>query len=203
MREIGRAVDHGFRAVKLHELDPGLAELVRREFGDDLGIMVDVGGHYDPAEAVAAGRRLQACDVIWLEEPTRPMRDHAAMARVRREVAIPLAAGENEYSLDAFQRLVESNAVDYVQPEITKIGGLTQARRISALVEAANLALCPHNFRLGPAFDACLHWGFSSPATKWIEVPWLPESMAFPSGDAVPGLVDGALTPPAGPGLAR
>jgi L-alanine-DL-glutamate epimerase-like enolase superfamily enzyme len=196
-----RAMEHGFTAVKLHELDPDLTALVRREVGDGITIMVDVNGHFDPIEAVEVGRRLAELEVLWYEEPVRPMRDHEALSRIGPAAGCDLAAGENEYAVDDFDRLLATGAVTYLQPEITKIGGLTPARRVAALAELYNVALCPHNFRLGPALYASINWAFTSPASRWMEVPWLPEGLAFSHPAPLPPLVGGAVEPPPGPGL--
>ena len=202
VRETGRAIEAGFTAVKLHEIDPEYTALLRRQYGDGLVIMVDVNGHFDPLEAIAHGRRLSELGVLWFEEPVRPIRDLAAIARVGRAVPIDLAAGENDYTVADFERLLATGVVSYLQPEITKIGGLTSARRIAALAERHNVALCPHNFRLGPSFLASLHWAFTSPASRWLEVPWLPEGHAFSHPTTLPSLVDGMIAAPTGPGLA-
>ena len=199
--ETKRALAAGFEAVKLHELDPELTALLRATFGSELQIMVDVNGHFDPVEAIAHGRRLSELDVVWFEEPVRPMRDRAAIARVGRAVECDLAGGENEHTLLDFQALLETGALTYLQPEITKIGGLTPARRVSAVAEAANVVLAPHNFRLGPALFASIHWGFTSPATRWFEFPWVPEDVAFSYPAELPPLVDGKVEPLTGPGF--
>jgi L-alanine-DL-glutamate epimerase-like enolase superfamily enzyme len=199
--EIDRAIDHGFQAVKLHEVEIGMVREVRDGVGPDIEIMVDVNGHFNPTEAIAAGRELESCDITWFEEPVNPMRDHRAIARVNDAVDIDIAAGENEYSLDDFHRLLSGGAVTYLQPEITKIGGLTPARKISALAELYNVALCPHNFRLGPSLNASIHWGLSCPVGRWIEIPWLPQDRQFPTGVPVPELKRGKVALPAGAGL--
>ncbi|MCP3992402.1 MAG: mandelate racemase/muconate lactonizing enzyme family protein [Actinomycetia bacterium] len=199
--ETKRAVDYGFDAIKLHELDPELTALLRDEFGDELAIMVDVNGHFDPIEAIRVGRRLSELDVVWFEEPVRPMRDHEAIARVGAAVDCDLAGGENEYTLEDFDRLLATGTLAYLQPEITKIGGLTAARKVGALAELYNVALCPHNFRLGPALYASIQWAFTSPASRWLELPWVPEGVAFSHPAPLPTVVDGRVAPIEGPGL--
>ena len=129
------------------------------------------------------------------------MRDVSALARVAASSPVALAAGENEYSNADFQRLLASGAINWLQPEIAKIGGLTAARRISGLAELHNVALAPHNFRIGPSLYASIHWGLSSPATAWIELPWLPQGIAFPCGAKLPPLIDGEVGLPDGPGF--
>lgn len=199
--ETQRAIDAGFAAVKLHELDPELTALLRNEFGPDLALMVDVNGHFDPIEAIHVGRRLAELDVLWFEEPVRSMRDVRALRRVNDALACDLAAGENEYSLFDFERLLESGSITYLQPEIAKIGGLTAARRVSSLAELHNVALCPHNFRLGPSLYASVQWAFTSYASKWLEIPWVPADWAFPFGAVLPPMADGRVLPLTEPGL--
>lgn len=199
--ETARAIDYGFGAVKLHEVDPELTGLLRAEFGDELEIMVDVNGHFDPVEAIEHGRRLSEFGIVWYEEPVRPMRDHRAIARVAAGVSCPLAGGENEYTVADFERLLGTGAITYLQPEITKIGGLTAARRVSTLAELHGVVLSPHNFRLGPALYASVQWGFTSPATKWLEIPWVRPEVGFSHGAQLPPLVDGSVLPPEGAGL--
>ncbi len=199
--ETQRAIDAGFDAIKLHELDPELTALLRTEFGDDLKIMVDVNGHFDPVEAIEHGKRLSELGVLWFEEPVRPMRDHRALTRVNDAIDCDLAAGENEYTVEDFDRLLQTGAITYLQPEITKIGGMTAARRVSALAELHNVALSPHNFRLGPALYASIQWAFTSPASKWLEIPWVPDDSAFSHPAVLPPMADGRVLPLTGPGL--
>lgn len=199
--ETKRALNAGLKAVKLHELDPSYTALLRSEFGDDLIIMVDVNGHFDPLEAIEVGRKLTDLGVLWFEEPVRPMRDHRAITRVGDAIGCDLAGGENEHTLDDFDRLLSTGALSYLQPEITKIGGLTPARRVSALAELHNVALCPHNFRLGPALAASIQWGFTSSVSRWMELPWVPEGTEFSFQARLPEIHDGGVRPMEAPGL--
>jgi L-alanine-DL-glutamate epimerase-like enolase superfamily enzyme len=201
VRECRRAQAAGFNAFKLHEVEVAIIRETRQALGAEPLLMVDVNGHFDAIEAIAFGHEIADCGITWYEEPVRPMRNHDAISRVAAAQPLPLAAGENEYSLDDFSRLLSRNAVRWLQPEITKIGGLTPARKIAALAELHNVALAPHNFRNGPALYSSIHWGFSSPATRWLELPWLPEGTAFPCGAKLPQVKDGTIALPEGPGF--
>lgn len=201
LAEISRAAAHGFRAAKLHEHSLRVITEVANGAPTDMSLMLDVNGHYDPVEAVGVAQALAALGYIWFEEPIHPMRDHRAIGRVAAASPVPLAGGENEYSLRDFEALLRHTGITFLQPEITKIGGLSAATRVSALAELHNVALCPHNFRLGPSLLASIHWGFSSPATRWLEVPWLPEGIEFSSGVKVPPLEDGKVMAPTGMGF--
>lgn len=200
-RECRRAIAAGFTAIKLHEVSAQAVAWAREAIGPDTLLMVDCNGHFDAPDAIAFGRAIAEHDIHWLEEPVRPMRDVDTVARVARALGQPLAGGENEYTPAEFQRLLASGAIGWLQPEIAKIGGLTAARRVSALAELHNVVLAPHNFRIGPCLYASIHWGLSSPATGWIELPWLPEGSAFPSGARLPALRDGQVELPEGPGF--
>ncbi len=200
-RECRRAIAAGFTAIKLHEVCVQAVGWARESCGPDVALMVDCNGHFNVPEAIAFARAISAHDVYWLEEPVRPMRDIDALGRVARAGPLSIAAGENEYSPADFQRLLAGGSIGWLQPEIAKIGGLTAARRISALAELHNVVLAPHNFRIGPCLYASIHWGLSSPATGWIEMPWLPEGLEFPSGARLPSLHDGQVELPEGPGF--
>ena len=199
LSEVKRAMDAGFFAVKLHELDPIHVHNIRREFGNDLHIMVDVNGHFNKIEAIEVGKELAKGNVTWYEEPVRPMRDHAAIKEVGDRANVPIAAGENEYTLKNFEQILQSKALTYLQPEITKIGGITAAKRITGLTGLYNTALSPHNMRIGPALNASIQWGFNSPMTAWQEVPWV--RYEFAAQYKLPPVEDGYVLPPTEPGI--
>ena len=197
--ETQRAMEHGITAVKLHEVEAKYVHVLRDTFGDELEIMVDVNGHFNLQEATAFGLDIGTRGITWFEEPIRPMRDHATIKKVAVETGLPIAAGENEYTVSDFDKLLTSDAVTYLQPEITKIGGLTAAKRINPLVELYNVALSPHNFRIGPSLYASIHWAMSSPMTAWMEVPWIQGQ--FAGRMALPPIKDGRVYLPEGSGL--
>lgn len=196
-----RALDAGFRAVKLHEADPVLINEVRRRLGPEVVLMVDASARFDEAGAHAAAAALADAQLAWFEEPVFPQTDHDALARVRRRATMPIAAGENEFSVSGLERLLASGAVDVLQPEVVKLGGLTPARRLAESSARTGVPLCPHNYSLGPSLLANLHWAAVTPQVRWVEVPWLPEGGSFPCGMPVPTIVDGCVLVPEGPGL--
>lgn len=198
--ECKRAVTAGFAGIKLHEHTAEHVRVARDAAGDDVELMVDVNGFFTPEASIAFDAALHEARVLWFEEPISPMRDIDAIAQLAPRLLTPLAGGENEYSLRDFDRLLATGSLTWVQPEITKIGGLTPAIRIGALTELYNTALAPHNFRLGPSLLASIHWGFASAQTRWLEVPFIPESMHFPSGVQLPELQNGCVAAPTAPG---
>ena len=201
IREVERAVNLGFAGIKLHEVDLTLVETACRVVPEGYPVMLDVNGHWNAVEAEEKARHLEELNIFWLEEPLWPMQDHQAMARVRQRVNLRFASGENEFTLSAFDRLLKSGAIDFVQPEITKIGGLTMARKISVLADLYNIPVCPHSFRLGPAAYANMHWALSQHNMDWMEIPLLPEGYSFPSKYPPLEMADGQVRLPPGPGL--
>lgn len=200
-REIERAVEAGFPGVKLHEDDVDLIAAARNATPEGLPLMVDVTGHWTPREAEEMARSFEPYDITWLEEPVFPMQDHDAMARIRKNINMRLAAGENEYTLKGFDDLMSSGSVDFVQPQVTKIGGLTMARKVSVLADLYNIALSPHSYRVGPGAYANVHWALSQENMEWMEIPWLPDELSFASDIPRLTMVDGLITLPEGPGL--
>ena len=199
--ETKRAIEKGINAVKLHEVETKYVSILRKEFGESLKIMVDVNGHYNFIEALEAGNEMAKYNVTWFEEPVRPMRDHHAIKEIGIKTKIPIAAGENEYSINDFKRLLDNKTVTYLQPEITKIGGITAAKRLTSLTELNNIALCPHNFSIGPSLYASIHWAFASPMSRWIEIPWVPNDFDFNFYNSLPEIHNGKINVPKGHGL--
>jgi L-alanine-DL-glutamate epimerase-like enolase superfamily enzyme len=86
---------------------------------------------------------LEPFNLRWLEEPVIPDDIHG-YAELRRRTSIPIAGGEHEFTLYGFRELIEARAVDYIQFDTNRVGGLTQARKIAALAEAHSIPVIPH-----------------------------------------------------------
>lgn len=199
--EVRRAIAAGFMGIKLHETNPETANWTREAAGPDINIMYDVNGAYTPEEAMKVTPVLASAGVFWFEEPIWPMRDLETLFWFGKNSGIPLASGENEFNLERCHRLIKNRSVEFIMPEITKIGGLTVAREISVLAELHNKTLTPHGYRIGPALYANIHWALTSRTADWLEIPFLPEGYSFPSEIRMPALKDGRVSLPSGAGL--
>ena len=93
---------------------------------------------------------------MWLEEPVWPPEDHVGLARVRAAGGLAIAAGENATTSD-FKRMFEVGAVTYAQPSITKVGGVTEMRKVMALAQAFGVSVVPHSAYFGPGLLASIH----------------------------------------------
>ncbi|WP_212913362.1 mandelate racemase/muconate lactonizing enzyme family protein [Streptomyces sp. TS71-3] len=137
----------GLDAVKLRVGQAPGADLdrvrhVREAFGDGLEIMVDanLGHRYDVARIAGA---LGELGVGWLEEPYAPQQP-ARFAALRARGLVPLAGGENLGGAAEFADWIGRGALDVVQPDVSRVGGITEAVRIGALARAAGLRFAPH-----------------------------------------------------------
>jgi L-alanine-DL-glutamate epimerase-like enolase superfamily enzyme len=143
---VGALVERGFRAGKVRvgeRLDRDLARLrAVREAFPDVRVMTDanLGPNYDVA---ALARAASDLDLDWLEEPYARSRLQD-FARLRARGWVPVAAGENLAGASTFSEWIHRGALDVVQPDVSRAGGLTESLRIGALALAAGLRLAPH-----------------------------------------------------------
>ncbi|HEX6352797.1 mandelate racemase/muconate lactonizing enzyme family protein [Actinophytocola sp.] len=138
---------------------------------------------WEPRQAVELGAALAPNEPLFLEEPIRP--EHVpAWARIRSELAVPLATGECLYSPQEFLALLTAGGADIVQPDICVVGGLTQLVRIAAIADAHYVPVTPHN-PLGPlATAANVHFAaattnfglleYKVDDVSWCQDPYLP-----------------------------
>jgi L-alanine-DL-glutamate epimerase-like enolase superfamily enzyme len=160
----------GFRAIKMKVGRPRLSEDVARvkamrdHLGDDFPLMADANMRWSVDEAIRAARRLQAFDLVWLEEPTIPD-DVAGHARIVREGGIPIASGENLHTLYEFAHLIRAGGVSFPEPDVTNCGGITVWMKVAHLAEAFNLSVTSHG-----AHDLTVHLLAAVPNRSYLEV---------------------------------
>jgi L-alanine-DL-glutamate epimerase-like enolase superfamily enzyme len=154
-REAKRYADEGYKAMKLRygwgPLDGAagmhknveLVRTVRETVGDGVDIMTDayMGWNLDYAKRMLP--LLEPFNLRWLEEPVIPD-DIRGYAELKSYGRVPIAGGEHEFTLFGFQQLLEARAVDYIQFDTNRVGGITQARKIAALAEAHQVPVIPH-----------------------------------------------------------
>ena len=116
---------------------------VREVIGPERLLMVDANQLWDLPRARRAARALAPYDIYWLEEPL-PAEDYRGYAELRRLCGIPLAAGESLYTQAQFRDLLLAGAVDFVQPNVCRVGGITPFLRIAALARQFSVPVMPH-----------------------------------------------------------
>jgi L-alanine-DL-glutamate epimerase-like enolase superfamily enzyme len=156
-KNVARALENGYRHLKLHEIDVDCVRAARQAAGDDVEIMLDVNCPWCVREALDMAKKLRPFNLRWLEEPVWPPENYSGLARVRQEGGIPIAAGENASTLMDFQHLLEAKAVDFIQPSPAKMGGLTELTKVFAMANANNTTVRIHAFYDGPGLLAAVH----------------------------------------------
>jgi L-alanine-DL-glutamate epimerase-like enolase superfamily enzyme len=167
-RNARRAVELGYQDVKLHEIVPELVGVARKAIGTGPRLMVDTNCPWTLTEAIDNARAMRGYDVAWLEEPIWRPEDHKLLAVLRKE-GIPIAAGENAAGLADFRAMFEHGAIDIAQPSVTKIGGISEVRKIIALADAFGVRVVPHCAYFGPGYMASMHIAAALPQEEPLE----------------------------------
>jgi D-galactarolactone cycloisomerase len=152
-----RALDDGHRAIKLHEVSEPVIAAARAAVPRDAALLLDVNCEWSVPEAIAVGRRLAPLGLEWFEEPVFPPEDGAGLRAVGEGCGIAIAAGENCCFAPQFAALFEARAVQYAQPSVTKVGGITEFLKVAALARERGVKLAPHSPYFGPGALATLH----------------------------------------------
>ena len=153
--EAKRYKDEGYKAMKLRfgwgptdgaagmQRNVDLVRAVRETVGDSIDVMADayMGWTLDYAKRMLP--LLEPFHLRWLEEPVIPD-DIRGYAELKSYGRIPIAAGEHEFTQYGFRDLLEARAVDYIQFDTNRVGGITQARKITALAECFSVPVIPH-----------------------------------------------------------
>lgn len=196
-----RALARGYRDIKLHEITLPEIEAAREAIGPETRLMVDTNCPWTVWQAIDMARKLEDCDLTWLEEPVWPPGDFDGLARVRLEGGASIAAGENAAGLHDFRTAFEARALDVAQPSVIKIGGPSGMVEIVALAKAFGVRVVPHNAYFGAGYLASLHCNAALAPDAPFERLFL-DLEASPYHDLVVAK-DGKVIVPDGPGLGR
>ncbi|NGM67735.1 mandelate racemase/muconate lactonizing enzyme family protein [Natronolimnobius sp. AArcel1] len=179
---IQAAVDEGFTAAKIKigantETDVERVRTAREILGDEGRLMVDMNGNYRPHQAIETAQAIAEYDIDWIEEPVPPEND-SGYQDVKAAIDIPIAAGEAHYGRFAFKKLIDNRAVDIVQPNLGRCGGLSEARLIAGMATTENVAVRPHIWNSAVGMAAAIQFAASVadyPHTRNIPEPMLIE----------------------------
>jgi L-alanine-DL-glutamate epimerase-like enolase superfamily enzyme len=143
--------------------DPGRVGAARTAIGSDVRLFVDANGAYRPAEATAVAHELADFDVSWFEEPVSS-EDLDGLRTVREQVPAGMAVAAGEYGddLSYFQRMLDAHAVDVLQADVTRCGGISGLLRVDALCRARSRPLSLHcsptiHANVGVALETMVH----------------------------------------------
>jgi L-alanine-DL-glutamate epimerase-like enolase superfamily enzyme len=195
--QLGGWVEQGIPRVKMKvgsspDEDPRRVMRAREAIGPEAELFVDANGAYSRKQALELAERFGAqAGVSWFEEPvSSDDLDGLRLLRDRAPAAMPIAAGEYGYDAVYFKRMLDAGAVDVLQADVTRCGGMTELLRVDALCRAHNLPLSLH---CGPA----IHLHPASALENFVHLEYFHdhvriEHMLF---DGVVEPVEGALAP--------
>ncbi len=178
-----------------------LAEATVAAVAGRADVAFDLHWRYAPADALRLARSLEHLPLLWLEDPTPPQ-DLESITRISARTTTPICTGENLYRLEGFVALMEHGGVDILAPDIQKVGGLSDTRRIAAYGDIKSRPLAPHNIAGPIGTLASAHVCASLPnflALEWhaASVPFFDELVTLDR----PVIEDGYVTLPDGPGI--
>ena len=197
LRGARAAVDAGFTGIKIKvgstvERDLKRLAAVRNAIGENVTLAIDGNGKWDLPTCLRFCAAAQAHDVYWFEEPLwyDDVKGHAQLARA---TPIPVALGEQLYSTDAFAEFFAQQAIHWVQPDVTRMAGLTEVLRVCDHAHAQRLPVAPH---AGDMSQVHVHLAYAHPAVAVLEyIPWIKHCFTEPAE-----VVDGHFVLPQLPG---
>ena len=192
-----QTVARGFKAIKLgwrpfgrrdRRTDELLIQTARDAVGPDVELMVDAGGSeqfwpHGYKWALETAKMLAEYDVAWFEEALPPD-DLEGFIELRRHSPVPIATGEVLTRRQSFRPFLERHAVDIIQPDCTKCGGITEAWRIAWMAYEHNILYVPHGWNTAIGLAADLHLSAAMPVARYVEYltpsPYLDEIITEP-----------------------
>lgn len=211
MRQAARGyVEQGFTAVKFGwgvfgedpRRDVALVEAARKELGDTRDLLIDTGWFVErtPKQAIQLVRSLEPYRPFFIEELLHP-EDYDGYRQVAESVDTLIACGEQEATEWGFRELIERAGVDVLQPDLTRCGGFTAARKIVHMAEMANLLVIPHSWCSDLLTAASLHLNAWQRRAVLVEFNTSQGPLSRAMVKEPLKLVDGHLPVPTGPGL--
>ncbi|RMF99451.1 MAG: mandelate racemase/muconate lactonizing enzyme family protein [Planctomycetota bacterium] len=193
-------------SVNGHDRDqwPGRTEeivpTVRKAIGDDTALLVDANSCYTPKKAIEVGKLLADNDVCHFEEPC-PYWEYEWTAEVTRALDVPVAGGEQDCFLPGWRRMIAMRAVDIAQPDVCYIGGISRARQVAEMADAAQMSCVPHSANLSMVTLFTAHLLRAIPnAGPFMEFSIEPNTWTGELYRPQFQVVDGEVSVPEGPG---
>jgi L-alanine-DL-glutamate epimerase-like enolase superfamily enzyme len=206
---IGRDLSRqGFRAVKFgwgpmgqsEASDIAHVEAARLGLGPDVELMVDAGLCWDAATAIRRAQQFEPFKLTWLEEPLHPD-DLDGYRRLSGRSPVRIAAGEEVCDPAEFRRLMDEGGVDVVQVDVTRVGGLSRAKRIGWESAERHRLCVNHSYKTGVNIAASLHFVAALPNTHYFEYCVEPGALRQTLTKQRFPVTDGEIAVPEAPGL--
>jgi galactonate dehydratase len=174
---------------------------VRESIPSNIDLACDMHGRYDAPTGKKVAKALEPFRLMWLEEPVPP-EDIDAMADIRHSTSTPIACGENLYLRWGYTQLLQNKAVDIIQPDFQKVGGIAEAKKVANLAQAFYIPVAPHCVVSPIGMMATAHACTTFPNFLACEWHWINHLDLWKSwvkeGEII---VNGYVTPTDKPGL--
>jgi gluconate/galactonate dehydratase len=197
-------VDDHNRCLSNREIDymTSLVAGVRDAVGGDLDVAVDCHWRLNLNDARKLAAALEEFRLMWIEDPLPPWSTDE-FKELKRATSTPIATGENLYLFEGFRSLLERQALGIASPDLQKVGGLNEARRIGEFADSYNIPIAPHNISSPVGTMASVHFCAATPNFLALEyhasdVPFWDDLLA---GEDGPLIRNGYIAVPEGPGL--
>ncbi len=210
------AVRRGYTAVKFDPAGPytirgghmpamsdislsvAFCKAIREAVGDKADLLFGTHGQFNTAGAIRLGQALEPYSPLWFEEPTPP--DNIEdMARVARNVRIPVATGERMTTKAEFGAVLRAGAAEILQPALGRAGGIWEMKKVAAMAELFNAQMAPHLYAGPVEWAANIHLAASIPNLLLLETIETPFHDQLIKGSI--RVEDGFVTPPTAAGL--
>lgn len=177
--EAENILERGYDAIKLRVGDTPQRDIervtaVRSHFGSDLTVMVDANTAYTLEGLRAVALAFEELDVAWIEEPFGPQ-ERERYQRATGLTRIPLAGGENLYTRFDFATAIADRSLGVLQPDVAKVGGVTEFLKVAALTSVAGCLISPHSSVTGLSQAATVHVMSAIDNPGWFEADTTPE----------------------------
>jgi L-alanine-DL-glutamate epimerase-like enolase superfamily enzyme len=166
------ALASGYTAVKMHERLLDSIAAGREAIGPGVPLATDINCGYEADWVESERARFESFGLAWLEEPIFPPEDFATLHRLRSP-QLRIAAGENWCTSVQFAAAAVADAVDMMQPSVTKVGGISEFLRVCDVAAEAGVPVVPHCPYYGPGFHATLHAAAARPNVDDVEMLWV------------------------------
>ena len=197
--------DQGFHGVKIKvgfdlDQDIRIVRAVRQELGKDFIIMTDANQGYSVDVALKASDAFAECGAFWLEEPLF-VEDIEGHAILREKGKTPIAVGENLHTRYAFENFIVRQAVDFIQPDVARAGGISEIKKITALAAKHKVPVSFHTWGDGVALAASVHLSAALRDCIVMELDYTYNPLREELLRAPFEVHEGYLIPPEKPGL--
>jgi D-galactarolactone cycloisomerase len=197
--------NQGFQGVKIKvgfdlRQDVRIVRAVRQELGKDFTVMTDANQGYGVDVALEAAEAFAESGIFWLEEPLF-VEDIEGHARLREQGKTPIAVGENLHTHYAFENFVARGAVDFLQPDVARVGGVSEIRKIAVIAESYKTPISFHTWGDGVALAASIHLSAAMKECMMMELDYTYNPLRTELLREPLEFKEGYLRPPEGPGL--